>query len=91
MKQPATECPRFSRCAVNNCPLDFNYPNYDISPLDFETKCTASKPVRMRIAANSTLQYRGMTRAEYAQTSEKSRKSRVFQNAGLESGEIYVA
>ena len=43
----ARECPRFSSCSVNNCPLD----PHPANPADKEIKCYMEKAVRQRIAA----------------------------------------
>jgi hypothetical protein len=67
MKNIETECPRFQRCSVNNCPLTPEYPNWPVSPLDPERKCGLAKSKRIAIAAKypGTLRYEGMTRNEF--------------------------
>lgn len=69
MNSPATLCPQFIRCSVNNCPLDSAYPNAFIHHADSEKSCPMEKNVRLRIAAQfppSILNLSGLTRAEHA-------------------------
>ena len=48
---PSFECPRFSRCAVNRCPLSPRYPQLASHPDDTEQKCRATKATRLKVAA----------------------------------------
>lgn len=91
--QPNSQCPHFERCATNACPLTFGYASnqYETSPLDFETKCAVRKSIRQKIGANTTLQYKGLTRAEYAQSREFSQKCTVIKEAHKKDGKILVA
>lgn len=65
--EPFNECPRYSKCNVNNCPLCTGYPDMYVDPEDKEQKCNLAKSIRVRIAANypGMLQYAGMTPREY--------------------------
>jgi hypothetical protein len=47
----AKECPRWSACSVNRCPLGASYPNQVVHPDDKEKRCPMEKAVRLRIAA----------------------------------------
>lgn len=62
----ARECPRFSACSVNNCPLDPHMTH----PGDKQTKCKMEKAVRQRIAAKypGQLANGGLTAREAAGT-----------------------
>ena len=65
---PATLCPRFLRCSVNNCPLDSAYPTLFVDPSDQEKSCPMEKNVRTRIANQfppGVLQYSGLNVREY--------------------------
>lgn len=44
----AEECPRFNRCSINACPLNWHPKHH----ADKEQVCTLAKSVRQRIAAN---------------------------------------
>jgi len=68
MINPYTECPRFLKCSVNNCPLHPTYPNLPIDPEDREQKCTIEKQVRFKIGSKylNVLKYRGLTVKEWA-------------------------
>ena len=65
---PEVECPRYSSCSVNSCPLDSEYPDRYSSPYDRERKCTLAKSIRVGIGAEypGILRYQGMTKREYA-------------------------
>ncbi|WP_440951485.1 hypothetical protein [Methanococcoides sp. FTZ1] len=65
---PYYKCSRFSKCAVNNCPLSPLYPNLPTDPEDPETKCTLAKSYRLKIDSKylGVLQYGGMTKREHA-------------------------
>ena len=56
------------KCAVNNCPLTYNYPNWDASPYDAERTCTLAKTIRLRIAAKhpGALKFAGLKIKEYS-------------------------
>jgi hypothetical protein len=60
----AVECPRFNRCSINACPLNW-HPKH---PTDKEQICTLAKSVRQRIAANypNQLMNAGLTAREAA-------------------------
>lgn len=64
--EPYRDCPRFMKCAVNNCPLHPQFPNLANSPLDKERWCTLAKSVRTKIASKypGVLKYEGMTSHE---------------------------
>jgi hypothetical protein len=64
---PATECPRYAGCSVNNCPLTTRYPHWPVDPNDVSRACPMEKGVRVRIAARhpGALQYGGLTKAEH--------------------------
>lgn len=47
--EPYRECPRFSKCSVNNCPLHPSYPNLYKEPSDPEPRCTLPKSYRLRV------------------------------------------
>ena len=66
MSKPARECPRFSTCSVNNCPLD-PHPKHES---DKEQFCTLAKSIRQRIAAKypGQLANGGLTAREAAGT-----------------------
>lgn len=68
MTAPYLECPRFSKCSVNNCPLHPGYPTLYTDPEDKETVCKLGKTYRVRIAEKypDTLQMDGLTKREYA-------------------------
>ena len=69
MNMPQTEifqnCPRFSKCNVNNCPLSSRYPKGFISQGDREQKCTLAKSICLRLGTNTDLKYRGLTVREF--------------------------
>jgi hypothetical protein len=67
-QNPAKQCPRFSGCNVNRCPLDLPYPNQPMEKDDKEKHCPMEKGVRLRIAAAQpgALKYAGRTVAEHA-------------------------
>ena len=67
MNEPAGDCPRFSTCSVNNCPLDESYPNLLVYPNDKERVCPMEKGVRVRIAAcyPGVLRFNGLTEREF--------------------------
>ena len=84
--EPYQDCPRFMKCAVANCPLTFNYPNWDTSPHDAEKNCTLAKSIRMRISAQHprALKFGGLKTREYgsrqaweSKSSEEQAKIRV--------------
>jgi hypothetical protein len=58
------ECPRFTSCSVNRCPLDI-----DIrlrNELTGEERCTMAKTIRVRIGKKHNLPKLGMTNPEFA-------------------------
>jgi hypothetical protein len=58
------QCPRFSFCSVNKCPLDYFS---DLrNKLAEEGKCTLAKSIRMRIGEKCGIPSRGLTRSEQA-------------------------
>jgi len=66
---PSSECPRFFRCEVNNCPLSLDYNKYLYKDdNDFELTCTMAKSIRVKIASNygEFIKYGGLTAKEYA-------------------------
>lgn len=65
MSEPYQECPRFSRCDVNICPLDPAYPRQ--AKLAGEKSCPQARAVRYRIGRRyPELRYRGLTPREWA-------------------------
>lgn len=64
---PFYRCPRYAKCAVNNCPLHPGYPNLVVDPEDAEQRCGISKNVRTRIAAEfpAVLKFEGRTSKEF--------------------------
>ncbi len=66
MSEPYEECPRFSRCDINCCPLDPAYPG-QIS-LTGERRCPQAKAIRYRIGLKypNLLRYQGLTAREWA-------------------------
>lgn len=62
----ARQCPRFSSCSVNLCPLDDRYPNQIQHPDDKEKACPMEKGVRVRIAGTEPgrLPHGGLTTRE---------------------------
>lgn len=83
--QIATLCPRFERCAVNNCPLEPGYPALPVSPDDAQRRCTLSKSRRFAIGSGypDRLALLGLTPREYSamtnkrEPSEAQRKTRA--------------
>jgi hypothetical protein len=70
----ARECPRFSTCSVNNCPLD----PHPANPGDKQTVCKMEKAVRQRIAAK----YPGQL-ASGGLTAREAAGKRIFENLPL--------
>ena len=68
MTEPAYDCPRYKRCAVNKCPLSIHYKKQLNHPDDKERKCKAPKAQRVAVAANypGLLEYEGMTGNEFS-------------------------
>ena len=85
----ARECPRWSRCSVNNCPLDYHAAHPD----DKEHKCPMEKSVRIRIGAKypGELPFRGMTPREYAATLAFQRKPVAVRLAMVQRGKTSLA
>ena len=65
---PETECPRWAKCSVNNCPLTDRYPDWPTDPTDSEPKCTIAKSIRTRIGSQypTILRLGGLTPREHA-------------------------
>lgn len=86
MKQPATECSRYERCAVNACPLHTDYLTLKGSPLDAETVCKASRAQRERIAARypGVLPMGGMKKREHGSFVGYRLRAKPVEN-GLEA------
>jgi hypothetical protein len=61
------ECPNFTVCSVNNCPLYSGYPDMSYVEGD-ETKCKLSKTKRLKLAKPfvEILKYGGLTMREYS-------------------------
>lgn len=68
MINPYTECPRFQKCSVNNCPLHQKYPDLLVNQEDHEPKCTMEKQVRFKIGSKypDILKFQGLTSKEWA-------------------------
>lgn len=72
MIQLSEACPRFDRCAVNNCPLHSDYGGrLEAHPADPEQRCRLSKLKRLRVVARypelaAKLPLGGLTPREYA-------------------------
>lgn len=58
------ECPRFSHCSVNKCPLHIDFLKLGSSPEDRETKCTLAKTIRKRLGLKWNLPNKGLTQRE---------------------------
>ncbi len=86
---PPSLCPRFDRCSVNNCPLDPNYPNLLVNPLDKEKKCPMEKGVRSRIGNQfpELLPMLGLTRAEWGNTQAYLKKPLAVRTALAEKAQ----
>ena len=66
MAEANVNCPRFSKCSVNNCPLTAKYPDWPVAEDDEQKKCTLGKAYRVRLAeGHSELKYSGMTQREF--------------------------
>lgn len=88
--EPFYECPRYKKCAVNNCPLDPVYPSRVTDEGDVEHKCTIAKTIRSRIAAKypGTLKFEGLTPREFTakknwenlSEEEKDKKREAIKN-----------
>ena len=67
MTNPARDCPRFNRCAVNRCPLDPAYAELRGHEDDAEQRCGQAKVRRLEIASKypGVLPYEGLTGNEY--------------------------
>jgi len=65
---PFYQCPRYSSCNVNSCPLHPQYPNMPIDPEDPEKRCTIAKSIRVRISAQfpGMLRYDGLSPREFS-------------------------
>ena len=64
MTEACSECPRFDRCSVNNCPLHSRY-NKGLEGFDdLEQKCTIAKTIRERIGRKYNLPNLGLTPGE---------------------------
>lgn len=61
------ECPRYSECSVNNCPLHIDYPGLYVDKEDKEKVCDMEKQVRIRISSKypDVLKYQGLTVREW--------------------------
>jgi len=88
--KPYTECPRFKRCNVNNCPLHLNYPLLPIDEDDKERKCTMEKNVRFRVGSKypESLKWQGLTNREFIGRTKydaltESQKDELRQRARL--------
>ena len=79
---PAEQCKFFIRCAYNACPLDYSFLELEVSPLDPEQRCKATKEHRLSIAENyPDLPTRGMTKHEFAYFSMPCEtKAKILQN-----------
>jgi hypothetical protein len=62
--EPMRNCPRFEKCSVPICPLDPFAEQRD--RLSGEPSCTLAKTIRIRIAADSDLPRKGLTKLEWA-------------------------
>lgn len=80
---PFYQCPRYSSCNVNNCPLHPQYPNMPIDPEDTENKCTVAKSIRSRVSAQfpGILKYDGLTPREFEGRNRWNSLSRAEQEA----------
>ena len=58
------KCPRFEKCSVNKCPLDY-FINQRVE-LQGEPKCSLGKSRRKRIGKGTNLPYQGMTKREWS-------------------------
>jgi hypothetical protein len=87
--QIAKQCPRWSRCSVNNCPLDAHMTHPD----DKERKCPMEKGVRVRIAAKypGELPMHGMTTREWAGKAAFDSKPLAVRLAMIEKGKASLA
>ena len=79
MKQLTEACPRFQRCAVNNCPLHVGYGGpLEALPSDPEQRCRLSKLKRLRVVAKypelaSSLRFGGLTPREASGAKNEAR------------------
>lgn len=75
------KCPRFSFCNAPRCPLE---EEVDLQPkFKEDEKCGLSKNRRVKIAEDSDLPYKGMTKSEWVATKR-------FQNLSPEDKEKLI-
>jgi hypothetical protein len=87
------ECPRFSSCSVNHCPLDAEQQRHLPDANDRERKCTMEKGVRSRIGQKypDLLPLLGLTPAEVAGRARWERKTPREREAFAERGRLLLS
>jgi len=66
------QCHRWQKCSVNDCPLDPDQDDRKSLKIDPEQKCKSKKWRRLKIAKDSDLPRRGLTRREFGHLAKKN-------------------
>jgi hypothetical protein len=96
MKQLTEACPRFQRCAVNDCPLHAGYGGpLEALPADAEQRCRLSKMKRLAVVArypdlSAKLRNGGLTPREQATIAREARLTDAQKEARRERGRQMV-